>query len=86
METIISEADFRAYVVVQMSGCTNMFNTKLVEQLALMSPTKHILTQEVIYSIMERYEECIGRYKDFQQDLDVKLEAEELQHEYGHIG
>ena len=46
----VSERDFKAFVKVQMSGRTNMFDVRMVRALSG-------LKEEVVYAIMDQYAE-----------------------------
>ena len=78
---VIVKNDFRAYVVVQLSGCTNMIHTTNVK---LLSRWK--LNEQTIYAIIEHYDKLANMWPDVLGSEDVAEEARNLFDEEGQIG
>lgn len=77
----ITKDDFKAYVIVQFSGCTNMFHATNIQKLS-----KWKLDEKTIYLIMDHYEELGNRWPEVLGSEDVAEEARNLYEEEGQIG
>jgi hypothetical protein len=78
---VITKTAFEHYLVVQMSGCTNMLINTNVRKLSGWR-----LTENTIHLIQKHYEQLAHMWPDVMGSKDLEEEARELWKEEGQIG